>query len=77
MEITILVFGPIIDITGKATWKISEIRSTGELTAKLVKQFPDLALIKYAMAVNKILIQNDAILNDNDTVALLPPFSGG
>ncbi|MCX6188680.1 MAG: MoaD/ThiS family protein [Bacteroidetes bacterium] len=77
MGITILVFGQIKEITGIAAWQISGIKSTEELAAKLVMQFPELALMKYAMAVNKILIQTDTELNENDTVALLPPFSGG
>jgi sulfur-carrier protein len=33
--------------------------------------------IKYSIAVNKQVIQNNTTLNPDDTVALLPPFSGG
>jgi len=77
MEINILAFGQIADITGKPAWKISGVKNTDELNSKLAELFPGLTGIKYSIAVNKLVIQNNTALNPDDTVALLPPFSGG
>ena len=77
MEINIIAFGQIVDLTGSQKWKISGVKNTDELMKKLAEQFPALPAIKYVIAVNKNLIQNNTELNPNDTVALLPPYSGG
>lgn len=77
MEINILAFGQVSDITRKAEFKLTEVKTTEELNTKLIEQFPELSSIKYAIAVNKKIVKENTILNNEDTVALLPPFSGG
>ena len=77
MEINLLAFGQIAEITGKSAWKMIEIKNTNTLIKNLEDQFPALVKMKYSIAVNKKVIQENTILNDNDTIALLPPFSGG
>ena len=77
MEINIVAFGQIVDLTGRQSWKISGIKNTDELMRKLAEQFPTLPKINFIMAVNKNVIHNNTELNPNDTVALLPPYSGG
>ena len=77
MEINILAFGQVADIIGKTEWKISGIKNTDELNQQLAEQFPSLLSIKYSMAVNKKIIQENTELKNEDTVAILPPFSGG
>lgn len=77
MEIKVLAFGQVAEITGKSEWKNSGINSTNELKANLIEQFPGLLNVKFVMAVNKVIIQQDTKFQNEDTVALLPPFSGG
>ena len=77
MEINIIAFGQIVDLTGRQSWKISDIKTTDELMRKLAEQFPLLPKINFIMAVNKNVIFKNTELNPNDTVALLPPYSGG
>lgn len=77
MEINLLAFGQIAEITGKSTWKMTGIKDTNILIKKLEELFPVLVKMKYSIAVNKKVIQENTVLNDNDTIALLPPFSGG
>ena len=77
MVINIIAFGQIADTTGKANWKLSGVKNTDELSKILETEFPSLSAIKYKLAVNKNIIQNNTVLSDEDTVALLPPFSGG
>lgn len=77
MEINLLIFGQIADITGKSTWKMTGIKDTNELIKNLEEQFPALSTTSYSIAVNKKVIQGNTAFNENDTIALLPPFSGG
>jgi molybdopterin synthase sulfur carrier subunit len=77
MEINLLAFGQIAEITGKTTWKLSDVKDTNNLIAILEKEFPNLVNVKYSIAVNKKIIQSNTILKAEDTIALLPPFSGG
>ncbi|MBX9807733.1 MAG: MoaD/ThiS family protein [Flavobacteriaceae bacterium] len=77
MEIQLLAFGQIIDITGKSVWKMSGIKNTKDLVKNLEQEFPALIKTRYSIAVNKKVIQENTTINENDTIALLPPFSGG
>jgi molybdopterin-guanine dinucleotide biosynthesis protein A len=77
MEIQLLAFGQIADIIGKSAWKMYGIKDSNELIKNLEKQFPALVKMKYSVAVNKKIIQDNAVFSENDTIALLPPFSGG
>ncbi|HQE34765.1 molybdopterin synthase sulfur carrier subunit [Flavobacterium alvei] len=77
MEINLLAFGQIVEITGKSAWKMAGIKDTNALIQDLEKQFPHLVKTNYSIAVNKKVIQENTAINENDTIALLPPFSGG
>ena len=77
MQVNIFIFGQLTDIITKDNLVINDINDTNALTEHLNEKYPALANIKYAVAVNKNIITNNTILNDNDTVALMPPFSGG
>ena len=75
MEIKVIAFGQIAEITGKEiTLEASDINS---LKIILDEKFPVLSDRKYAIAVNKKLVQGNIDLKQNDTVALMPPYSGG
>ena len=74
---TVLTFGVVTEIIGQSNLTIEGVPSTEELTKKLEAQFPRLKSINYAIAVNKRLIKAPTPLDNNATVALLPPFSGG
>lgn len=77
MEINLLAFGQITEITGKSAWKMAGIKDTNILIKNLEEQFPAFVKMKYSIAVNKKVIQENTAINENDTIALLPPFSGG
>ena len=77
MEINLLAFGQIAEIMGKSSWKMVGIKDTNTLIEKLEEQFPALVKTNYSIAVNKKVIQENTTINENDTIALLPPFSGG
>lgn len=77
MEINLLSFGQIADITCRDTLKIPDVKSTNELIEFLTKAWPQLQSIKYSIAVNKKIIHENTQLHHEDTVAILPQFSGG
>ena len=77
MEINLLAFGQIAEITGKSAWKMIGIKDTNTLIKNLEDQFPALVKMKYSIAVNKKVIQENTTITNKDTIALLPPFSGG
>lgn len=77
MKINVLTFGAISDITGTKSLEMEGIDSTQKLVQSLEEKYPLLKTIQYAIAVNKEVIQEHTNLNDDTTVALLPPFSGG
>lgn len=77
MEINLLSFGQVTDITGKDSWKIPDVKNTNDLNEILAEAWPQLQSIQYSIAVNKKIIQENTQLHDEDTVAILPPFSGG
>jgi len=75
MIIKIIAFGQIAEVTGKEF--TLDVRDTDSLQITLTEKFPALANKKYALAVNKKLITVNIALSENDTVALMPPYSGG
>ncbi|MDQ1161478.1 molybdopterin synthase sulfur carrier subunit [Chryseobacterium sp. SORGH_AS 447] len=75
MEVKVIAFGKIAEITGKE-FSIAA-SDTEALKEQLVVQFPQLADVKFAVAVNKKVTDENMALSNNDTVALMPPYSGG
>ena len=77
MQINLIIFGRLTDITGKNAMTLSDIPDTNTLVKQMHALHPALALNKYVIAVDRKIISGNTILNDNNTVALMPPFSGG
>jgi molybdopterin converting factor small subunit len=76
MSIKIILFGKLADIAGNSV-SVTNVADTDRLVDALHKDYPALANTKYVIAVDKQVIKENTILNNNSTVALLPPFSGG
>ncbi|TCD02524.1 MoaD/ThiS family protein [Pedobacter psychroterrae] len=77
MEIQLISFGKISEFLHSQQLEIEGISDTDQLKAYLESNFLQLADLKYKLAVNKILIQENTHLNSGDSVAVMPPFSGG
>lgn len=75
MPITVRSFGQLSEITGK-DFQVS-VEDTDQLAALLRNTYQVPADMKYLVAVNRKVISNNTLLNADDTVALLPPYSGG
>lgn len=75
MQITVVAFGQIAEFMGEQfTIDVPDIAA---LRRVLESQYPQLAVIKYAIALNKKVVTSNADFSENDEVALMPPYSGG
>lgn len=77
MQVNVIIFGNLTDITGSTSIAINDMADTQQLVAALYQRYPALATAKYVIAVDKQVINTNTLLQHNSTVALLPPFSGG
>lgn len=76
MQVNIIIFGRLTDITG-ASIVLNDVSDTNALVKKLHNLYPALTTSKYAIAVNKKIVNENTVLTENSIIALLPPFSGG
>lgn len=77
MEIKIIFFGQLAEVTGKSNIILTGISDTDGLKKSLQQQYPALKELTFSIAINKKIIQEKTNLKSEDEVALLPPFSGG
>ena len=77
MKITLKIFGPISEIIGSSQLTMKDMETTDQLVRHLKELHPGLAGIKFALAVDKKIVEENTTLADRSIVALLPPFSGG
>lgn len=75
----VLYFAEIKELVAKQS---EEIAIANELTVEqfksnLLEQYPMLKNKTYQVAVNEEFVKDDDIVQQNDTVALIPPVSGG
>ncbi|MDE3124560.1 MAG: MoaD/ThiS family protein [Bacteroidota bacterium] len=73
----VLFFGNLVDITQQSELAWPFIHNTMQLQQVLYEQYPALQTAQYVMAVNGKMIQTNTILQEGDTIAFMPPFSGG
>jgi molybdopterin synthase sulfur carrier subunit len=77
---TLLCFGVARDITGSSTVTL-HLRprpKVSELRAKLIVDFPAFGeLISFAIARNEEYAGEEEVLEAGDTLAIIPPVSGG
>jgi molybdopterin synthase sulfur carrier subunit len=77
MDIEILFFGQLTDISGCQSVKIENPGSTEAVKEWLCKQYPGLVGAKFVMALNNQLIVVPQKITEPSIIACMPPFSGG
>lgn len=77
MEIEIISFGKVADFISNQRISVVDIGDTDSLKKHLEAIFPPLADTKYKLALNKIMVHENLLIKENDTLAIMPPFSGG
>ncbi len=77
MAIEILFFGSLVDGTAVSSITVETFSDTHTLLKYLEQQYPSLQSAKYFIAINQQMIQENTTLVSGDSIALMPPFSGG
>ncbi|MBL0013200.1 MAG: MoaD/ThiS family protein [Flavobacterium sp.] len=80
MQINLKYFGLVADHTKKKDEVIffeGNSITLLEVQTRLHQTYPELTTTTYSFAVNQMLIQGEASVNNLDEIALLPPFAGG
>lgn len=75
-EVRVLYFGAAEEVTGKSEETIMA-GDTASLRNLLISTYPALKQIPFRMALNRILLKEDSVLQKNDIIAIMPPFQGG
>lgn len=77
MEINIILFGQLTDITGTGILVLKGIADTNSLVKELNQRYPAFANTRYMIAVDKKVVTGNVAINEHNTIALMPAFSGG
>lgn len=77
MDTSIIVFGQLTDIIGNNHLVVTNTVDTDSLMKELKKNYPALEGCQFIIAVDKKLVIGNTLLYTNNTIALLPAFSGG
>jgi sulfur-carrier protein len=72
----VILFGMIAEKAG-AGEVVASATSTHALKRSLEERIPGLDRLSYALAVDRVIVNDDMPLSGNEEIALLPPFAGG
>lgn len=73
----VIVFGVLTDVIGKAAFEMEAPKDSNTLLQNLFSEYPFLKNYKFQLVVNKEKVETNTLLNQEDEIALLPPYSGG
>ena len=81
MKVMILFFASARDLVGARAleWEVQEGASVGQLKKELIACFPKMSGLArvLSLAVNAEYVDESAVLQAGDEVAVIPPVSGG
>lgn len=77
MEIEIISFGQIAEFINRQKIKVEGIANTDAFKQYLEDRFPALKGMKYKLALNKNIVQQNTEITNQAIIAIMPPFSGG
>lgn len=76
-KVEIQLYGVLAEVAKLNTLQLADINDTNQLIALLSTKYPDFSKYNYSIALNNKLITDNTNLNNNDKIAIMPPFSGG
>lgn len=77
MEIKVLFFGVLADVTGTSFRHYNDVKSIGELKQRIQDEFPEIVHYNFRISLNSEITDKDVLLKSGDTLAYMPPFAGG
>jgi len=79
VTIKLLAFGVFTDIFKghQLALNLPDTLTVGELKAYIVDNYPQAKALNFAVAVDEAYADDDMPIKENQTIALIPPVSGG
>ena len=81
MKLRVLYFGIVREKLGKSEETIDarDGLTAGDFLTEMADRYPDLGegVIRLRVACNSEYVDSDAVLSDEDEIAIIPPVSGG
>lgn len=77
MEISVLFYGVLAEVTGVQRKHYRNIGSFEDLKHKIQDDFPEMDHYNYRIAINDKIVNEMPLLRGGDEVLFLPPFAGG
>jgi len=77
MEVKVLFFGVLAEVTGTNLKHFRDVKSISDLKLRIQDDFPEVVHYNYRISLNNEIINDDPKLKNGDEVALMPPFAGG
>ena len=77
MEVKVLFFGVLTEVTGTSCKHYFDVSTMKDLSLRITDDFPEIMHYNYRIALNNVIIVGEPSLQPGDEVAFLPPFAGG
>jgi molybdopterin synthase sulfur carrier subunit len=77
LKVKVLFFGVLAYKAENSSVVVENVNDLDELKRNLKAKFSFLENTSYLIAVNQTVVKGNIKLNDNDEIALLPPYAGG
>lgn len=77
MQIEVLFFGQLTDKVGCSKTMINNPGTIAAFKKAIVETYPLLKQSKYTITLNNKIAVDSELIQEQDTIALMPPFSGG
>jgi sulfur-carrier protein len=77
MEVKVLFFGVLAEVSGTAVKHYQDVRSMSDLKIRIQDDFPEIAHYNFRMSLNSTITDDNTALQPGDEIALMPPFAGG
>jgi sulfur-carrier protein len=77
VEIKVLFFGILSEVTGTGVKFYRDIKFLADLKIRINDDFPEISHYNFRVSVNSEITDNNVLLKTGDEVALMPPFAGG
>jgi len=77
MEVKVLFFGILAEVSGTPVKHYQDVRSMGDLKLKIQDDYPEIVHYNFRVSLNSEITDEDSTLKSGDEVAFMPPFAGG
>jgi sulfur-carrier protein len=77
VKMKVKVFGKLVEMVGSTELEFSACTDLDSLKRELKQTYPAMNNVQFAIALNNKISAGNSVLQEEDQIALLPPFSGG